>query len=269
MTATVGRRLGGGAALLLATVALAHAQAPDQPDQLRARQRISMMESVFERAVANGADNLVRQIRSFVPDPPMFLGAPKARGFRLEGYGVFFDVEVPGLRPPVTWTLRYMLNDSRRAASALAELRGLMAHLRPRERERAQEMVALLEAQVGTPAQFPALGGLIQANASRPADAPGGGDPRVMTDPNQAYTLEVKAALIDAMLENSGPLGLGADEWLTVAARDNVEGHPLMPTDKSDFTTLVVRIKGSDLLAFRAGRLTAEQARAQVDLRSY
>lgn len=268
MSATVGRRLGGGAALILATVALAHGQAPDQAEQVKARQRIAMMEGVFERAVANGADNLVRQIRSFVPDPPMFLGAPKARGFRLEGYGVFFDVEVPGLRPPVTWTLRYMLDDSRRAAAALAELRGLMGHLAPRERERAQEMVARLEAQVGAPPQFSAVGGLVPA--SGPASAPvGGADTGVMTDPNHAYTLEVKAALIDAMLENSGPLGLSADEWLTVAARDNVDGNPLAPTDTSDFSTLVFRIKGADLAGLRAGRLTLEQARARVDFRAY
>ena len=33
------------------------------------------------------------------------------------------------------------------------------------------------------------------------------------------------------MIENSGPLALGADEWLTVAARDNVPRDPLIPSD--------------------------------------
>lgn len=258
-----------GAVLGLAvTAALAQAQPQPSPqaEQVRARQRISLMEGVFERAVANGADNLVRQIRAFFPEPPMFLGAPKARGFRLEGYGVFFDVEVPGLRPPVTWTLRYMLNDSRRATAALAELRAIMLRLSPADRERAQQMVAMLEAQIGPAPAPPAPGVVAAASQSAPDSRQ---DERVATDPNQAYTQEVRAALIDAMLESSGPLALGTDEWLTVAARDNVEGNPLAPTDTSDFATLIFRVRGGDLDAFRAGRLSLDQARTRVEVRTY
>jgi len=79
----------------------------------------------------------------------------------------------------------------------------------------------------------------------------------------------VKAALIDAMLENSGALALAPEEWLTVAARDNVPRDPLVPSDTADFSTVIFRIKGSDLAAFRAGRLALDEARQKVEVREY
>ena len=93
-------------------------------EQIRQRQRISLMEGVLERAVANGADNLLRQVKHVMPDVPMLTGAPEVRGFRLDGYGVFFDVEVPALRLPLAWTLRYVVDGNRLAVNAaLAQLR--------------------------------------------------------------------------------------------------------------------------------------------------
>jgi hypothetical protein len=71
------------------------------------------------------------------------------------------------------------------------------------------------------------------------------------------------------MIENSGPISLGADEWLTVAARDNVPLDPLIPTDAADTRTVIFRVRGSDLAAFRAGRMTLEDARKKVDTREY
>ena len=70
------------------------------------------------------------------------------------------------------------------------------------------------------------------------------------------------------MIENSGPLGVGDDEWLMVAARDNsrpIGWCPGMPRHHN----LVLRIKGSDLAAFRAGRLTLEEARKQVEVKQF
>jgi hypothetical protein len=251
------------------TVAAAVVHAQEQDEQVRARQRISMMESVFERAVANGADNLVRQVKTYLPDPPMFLGAPRVRGFWLEGYGVFFDVEVPGLRPPVTWTLRYMLDDSRRGAAALAEFKAWLVQLGPRERARGQEVLTRLEAQMGA-ARAARLGSAGTVEVANPGpDGGPSGEPRVIVDPSEAYTNEVKSALVEAMFESSGTLTLQPDEWLTIAARDNVPSDPLVPSDKSDFSTVILRVKGSDLAAFRAGRLTLEQARERVEQREY
>ena len=83
------------------------AQAPAaraDTEQSRARQKIFMMEGVLERAVQLGVDNLRRRVRAVMPDDALLQGGvPQVRGFRLEGYGVFFDVEVPALRRSLAW----------------------------------------------------------------------------------------------------------------------------------------------------------------------
>ena len=103
------------------------------------------------------------------------------------------------------------------------------------------------------------------AAGAPPAPAPAD----VVNDPEDAYTREVKAALVEAMLESSGSLSLGAEEWLTVAASDNAPRDPLVPGDTVDFSTWVFRVKGSDLAAFRAGRISIDDARKKVEVREY
>src|SRR6185503_18562159 len=93
-------------------------------------------------------------------------------------------------------------------------------------------------------------------------------DPALLNDPSDAYTEEVKATVIDAMIENSGPLALGDNEWLTVAARDNAPAGPFI-ANGPDVVTLVLRVKGSDLSAVRAGRLTLEQVRSRVQIAEF
>lgn len=226
-------------------------------DQVKARQRISMMEGVLERAVSNGADSVVRQMKAVMGDAWMLTGVPEVRGFRLDGYGVFFDVEVPALRPPVTWPLRYMLNNSRENQQVVNELRAMMLESEPRQRERLAQVVRQLE-------QAPSA--LRNSGRIGAATVPGGQiDPAALDNPEEHYTREVKAALVDAMIEHSSSIAIGADEWLTVAARDNVPRDPLIPTDAADSKSIIFRIKGTDLAAFRAGRLTLEEARKRVE----
>jgi hypothetical protein len=238
------------AAVVTLWVATAGAQVPAKSaelEQIKQRQRISLMEGVLERAVANGADNLMRQVKHVMPDVPMLTGAPEVRGFRLDGYGVFFDVEVPALRLPIAWTLRYVVDGNRLAVNAaLAQLRAMAVEQPAQERERLETLFRQMEER-----------NLPQAASSQV-------DPAVVRDPNEAYTRAIKEALVEAMLENSGPLNLGPDEWLTVAARDNVPNDPLVPGDANDLQTVIFKIKGSDLAAFRSGQITLEQARARV-----
>ncbi|HXH23728.1 MAG TPA: hypothetical protein VNI78_00680 [Vicinamibacterales bacterium] len=266
-----------GAALALSAAVPAAAQAP-QPadaDQVRMRQRISTMEGVLERAVGNGAENLMRQMRAVMPDAAMLTGAPRARGFRLDGYGIFFDVEVPVLRVPMTWTLRVLRDDRFEASRLLRELRVLVRDADVKDRDRLQRVVAELERMLDGPAVAarqagPSVGGasLAPPTAVTVPVAPGV-DRALLDDPDVAYTREVKAALVDAMLENSGPLGLGDDERLTVAARDNMPRDPLVPADSMDLRTVIFTVKGSDLAAFHARRLTLEEVRKRVEVREY
>src|SRR5262249_6826522 len=105
-----------GIVFLAAGSSLAWAQtptpAPGAQDQLKARANISIMEGVLERAVRTGAENLNRRVRDIAQDTLVVVGNPEVRGFRLDGYGVFFDVEVPMLRQSVAWSLRQMFDQS-------------------------------------------------------------------------------------------------------------------------------------------------------------
>ena len=269
---------------LVVTSGVGYAQTAPAPDseQVRSRQRIFMMEGVLERAVQLGVDNLRRRARAVMPDDALVQGsAPQVRGFRLEGYGVFFDVEVPSLRRSIAWSLRAMNETTMALARDLAQMRAFVQAIDdPRARaeyerllQRLQRQMAPMQAAIPAPAERlasqPAVGTLAaqsvgspQSRVLTPEPAPPQAiDATLLNDPSEAYTEEVRRALVDAMIENSGALTLGEQEWLTVAARDNAPTDPFMPGDQM---TLVLRVKGSDLQAFRAGRLTLDQVRARV-----
>lgn len=266
-------------AIVTGIAGVAAAQAPQGTDarQIRARQQIFVMEGALERAVELGVDNLRRRLRPVMPDDALLQGgAPQVRGFRLEGYGVFFDVEVPALRRSLAWSLRTMNETGLALARDLAQMRAFMQAIAdPRMRTEFDRMLQRIQRQMAPPVPPapPVAPGRVAAAQSQPVAAqalppsdpvaaPPADTPAVM-DPGEMYAQEVKAALIDAMIENSGALVLGADEWLTVAARDSAPGNALMPDDR-DVATLLLRIRGSDLAPFRAGRLTLEQVRARV-----
>ena len=104
----------------------AQVSSPENADteQIKARQRIFMMEGVLERAVQLGVDNLGRRVRAVMPDDALLQGGmPVVRGFRLDGYGIFFDVEVPALRRSLAWSLRTMNQTGMALARDLAQMR--------------------------------------------------------------------------------------------------------------------------------------------------
>ena len=271
------------------------AQQQADAEQARARQKVFMMEGVLERAVQIGVDSLRQRVRAVMPDDMLLLsGAPQVRGFRLDGYGVIFDVEVPALRRSMAWSLRTMNETAALLARDVQRMRAMLDAV-PDPRQRAefdrtlrrvqQEIAPVPPIPPGGP-ELAAAGGptLTGATAVRSAPesatvsaqsiAPGNAvaapvpqppaEAALVFDPSEAYTQEVKGALIEAMIENSGPLTIGADEWLTVAARDNVQVDRFMPGDPSDVMTIVLRLKGSDLLAYRAQKITLEEMRKRV-----
>ena len=271
-----------GIAIVIGIAPAAFAQAPPpEADQVKARQKISMMESVLESAVANGADSLMRQVRAVMPpDALMMTGAPLVRGFRLESYGVFFDVEVPAFRRTMAWTLRQMVDENGLgAATAVNQLKSYIATVQdPRTRTSLQSALRRLELQVGPVGPLPSdaaaarpqtVGAATltaQTTAAPPAPPV---DLSLIEDPNAAYTREVSQAIVDAMIENSGPLPIAENEWLTVAARDNVRPDRLVPGDMSNISSIVFRIRGTDLAAFRAGRMTLDEARKRVEIKQF
>lgn len=84
-------------------------------------------------------------------------------------------------------------------------------------------------------------------------------------DPDAHYVQSVKDQLVNAMLDHSNSLGLRATEWLIVSARDGSES----PGQVNQPSTMTLRIKGSDLTEYVAGRITRDEARRRVLVRAF
>lgn len=279
------RVLLGGLVVLGLVTAQVPASAQGGGDaQLRSRQQISMMEKVLEGAVQNGVDNLRQLVRAIMPDDALVQASlPEVRGFPIEGFGVFFDVEVPALRQSMAWTLQQMNQSGVLLARDLQQLRQLVASMpESNMKAQAERAVQNIQRQIGPvgpaagqgplerQAQAVPQQGQVTAQSVLPVAAAASAasvDP-VLLDPNEAYTQEVKRALTDAMILYGAPLALGPNEWLTVAAKDNAPVNPLLQAD-ADFRTIMLRIKGSDLIEYQMGRLTLEQVRARVSIQEF
>jgi len=243
---------------LLVLAVPARPQSPPRPtqkdvEQAQARFQISLMEGVLERTVENAARVLNLQMQPTMPGLFVWGSAARARGFRLEGYGVFFDVEVPMVRQSPMWQLQIM-------GPPDEALKSLRDHVRAitNMKEREQLDRALRQIEI----QFPTRAAPGQADRPKTLEVPA-------VDPNEAYTNTVMTAIVDSMLDYSGPLQIAADEWLTVAAGDYEGQRGVAPDAPYDLVTIVMRIKGSDLQAFRAGRLTRDEARKRVELKEF
>lgn len=268
----------GAMAVTIPAVAQQRAAAPPSGAALQARHQISVMESVLEQAVQYGAQMLSDRLRGAgMPDMVLLAGAARARGFRLDGYGVFFDLEVPAVRRSVAWSLRMMDRPDPRLMEALNALRGQVQALTDaRARANLDALLRQLELEVGplagaaTPqtgapragtvsAATPTLDGRVAAQSAPPQ----------VNDPGDVYTGEVREALIDAMFDHSGPMNLGAGEWLTIAARADLDRRFLSGDPNDMPQTMVLRVRGSDLQAFREGRLSREEAVKRVEVNNF
>jgi hypothetical protein len=71
---------------------------------------MSVMEDAFQRAVEAAHGHAVEAMQVAAGMPPLFTfdGSTRARAFRLRGYGVFFDVDMPPVPRTVEWQLRVL-----------------------------------------------------------------------------------------------------------------------------------------------------------------
>jgi hypothetical protein len=189
------------------------------------------MEGTLTGSVRLAATSVARDVQSNTPGATMFTGEARAKGFTLDGYGAFFYVEIPALDLNLVLSIETLERNAQRRSEIQA------SNLQPSE-------------QTAVPSAA--------KDALRSVAA---------EDPGQKYRDAVKRCLIDAMLDNSKSMDLGPDEWLTVAARGSESG--LIPGEIYQLTTLVLKVKGSDLADFLAGRVTKEQARQKVEVRQF
>lgn len=264
------------------TASVASAQAPDtrragdaartQQQVREARYQVGQMERVLEGAVEHGATVMRDRLQAIMPADMLLEDNARARGFRLDGYGVFFDVEVPDLGGTLAWSMRTL---DQNALGLDAALQTLRSYVQAGNDVNLQQALKRVELQVAPSVGLTTSGsaGPVQASSSTaapsPADARGGArtaDP-VLANPDEAYRTEIKDALMDAMLEHSRGLNVGATEWLTVAARRR-DDRPGLGID-TDSRTVVLSVRGSDLAAFLAGQITPQEARNRIEVRVF
>lgn len=250
------------------------------------RRHIYVMEGALAQAVDFGAKQLNRQILAVMPGVFMLEGEARARGVHLDGYGVFFDVRVPMMRQSMVWSLRMMMDQDDAANHALVnDLRTKLAGITDpgtrasmekaiRQLERKTPGVSARNPQVTpglvTGSTGPAVGAATAAGLSNTRPAPPAADTLWAQDPNRAYTEAVTAALVDAMIDYSTPMNIGPDQWLTVAARDDEGRNSLAPQDPlEEVVTMIYRIKGSDLLAYRTGSIDRDAVRKRVQMSQF
>jgi hypothetical protein len=273
----VKRVIVGAAVAAVVSVAGASAQEPQQTpgeraQQVQARFQIAAMEGVLERAVLLGAQKVRVRVQAIAPDALFVNGAARARGFWLDGYGVFFDVDVPPMRRSLAWTARVLDMNDRAADSELQEFkrrvaaigdpsarRQVLAALEQFERERTPPAPADVQSP-GGPTRVRAAGVPVPSSTTAVASA--------LEDPGQIYTYEVKDALVNAMIDYGTPIPLGPGDFLTVAARDQ-EGMHLQATDPYEVSTIFLRVKGADLAAYRAGQIDLTEVRRRVEVKEY
>jgi hypothetical protein len=206
---------------------------PPGPEQTRRHEQISIFEGTLVGAVKLAAGRVAREVQAHTSNTNFFSGEARAKGFALDGFGVFVYVEIPALDVTLSLWVDQLERDAQRRADAETVSNKIDGKIDPKTS--------------------------ISSNAREALQA--------VQDTGQKYRNEVKLALADAMLDFTKNLELKPDEWLSVAARGN-EGA-LTPGEVLQLTTVVLRVKGSDLADYLAGRLTKDEARQKVEVRQF
>src|SRR4051794_38216346 len=159
-----------------------------------------MMENVLTEAVRQGAQSLARTMQVNEPGSLSVTGTARARGIVLDGYGVFFDIDVPMMKQSVVWSMQTLQRERQRAALR----QQIETSPESPARRLAEQQLRILDRNPDStlPLAPPAAaGGIAVAATVNDVNETGAPEPR---DPNEQYTEAVKTALIDAMLDYAG-----------------------------------------------------------------
>ncbi len=262
-------------------------QTPQQRDQ---RYQIATMERVLEGAVEHGAKVTRDRMQAVVPAEMLLSDNARVRGYRLEGYGLFFDVAVPMLEGSLTWSFRTLDQNNLGLESALTALRSLVEKSGDNNFEQALKRVELQVAPVSINAAVqglnapapPALTGSAQsitpdartltgsaAVAAAVADppVPVAAD-AILDDPVEAFRAEIRDSLMNAMLDHGAALRLAPTDLFTIAARGSDDRTVLGPL-RDDAQTIMITVSGADLTAYLSGQIGRDEARQRMAVRVF
>ena len=259
-------RLSAALLALVTTAGVASAQSGMTTEQVQRRYQVRVMEGVLVGAAQHGAQLLAIKVQQIDPSIVLTSGnPPRALGLVLDGHGIVFYIEIPGINPAISWALRNRSRDVAAETAILTIQRYLQEETNPQVRADLQAQLRRL-AQRLLPPGATADRGAMQVSGIGTAAPPTSAPVPTLDDPEAEYERLVTSQLVNAMLDYSHQLGLGADEWLTVAARGS-QGP--LETVHDALVTITLRIKGSDLADFRAGRITRDEARARIVVREF
>lgn len=246
-------------------------------EKLQRIYHIRQIEGMLTNAVKAGAASLANQLKISEPNSLFVTGSARTRGFELEGYGVFFDVDVPTMMQSVLWVTQFQQQQQyidllRRRLSdpSLDDKARRMADFELRRAQRAMASGQIVQVPPGAVPQPAAQGTVVAQTTDLPApaalaDASPVAPPLDPRSPDELYTDTIKGALIDAMLSYGNALQLGDHEWLTIAARAASQGPAGQGLD--DSSSILIRIQGSDLSAFLKGRMSREEVMKKIEIK--
>ena len=157
--------------------------------QRQSRYQIGQLERLLEGAVEHGLNMMRDRLQQAAQMPADLLVSDNAhaRGFRLEGYGVFFDVSVPTFDASMTWSLRTLDQTDLGLDSALKALQTYVKNSGDASLDQALRRVELqVNPAVLTKNAAPQNAGTRTVTAASVAAAPAAQDP-ILSDPNEAY----------------------------------------------------------------------------------
>jgi len=252
-------------------------QARPTAQQREQRYQITTMERVFEGAVEHGAKVTRDRLHAAGFPPEMLLtDNARVRGYRLEGYGLFFDVAVPMLEGSLTWSLQTLDQNNLGLQSALTALRALVDKSGDTNFEQALKRVELQVAPVSLNApDAPVLsptriltGSATAAPDPAPTVSPSTAVDAILDDPVEAFRAEIRDALMNAMLDHGAALRLAPADLLTIAARGSDDRTVLGPGN-DDAQTIMITISAADLSAYLSGQIGRDEARQRMTVRVF
>jgi|SRR5262245_31287 len=270
----------GAGLILCMAAARGDAQTPRTERPRDMRYQIGVMERILEEAVQHGADKTRERIQSVLPPADMLLvTSAQVRGFRLEGYGVFFDVEVPTLDASIPLSFKMLDQTGLGLDSALQAFKQVVQKSNDVNLEQALRRIEL---QLGPVAMTPpetagartVAGSAATVSNDTPQTSlrtnvvPVTSVENYLNEVHSTLRAEVRDALIDAMLDHGRGLDVAPNEWLQVAARRDDARPRLGPVD-ADVETMSIRVRGADLTEFLGGKITREEAIKRIDVKMF
>ena len=251
------------------------------PQQRTQRYQITTMERVLEGAVEHGAKVTRDRLQPVFPADMLLSDNARVRGYRLEGYGLFFDVAVPMLEGSLTWSFRTLDQNNLGLESALGALRSLVEKSGDANFEQALKRVELQVAPISlnVPDLMQAPAGARDQTGSAatvadtftaPATSASSAPPpdAILNDLAEAFRAEIRDALMNAMLDHGAALRLTPTDLLTIAARAGDDRSMLGPPN-DDAQTIMITVRGSDLTAYLSGQIDRDEARQRMTVRVF